>query len=349
MADINIPNSDDFKMPQMPNLKGWLVPVILVFALFSVGSTAFYTVNPDSVGVTLRFGEYVRTTQPGLHWKIPFGIETVEKVRVTHVFKEEFGFRTVRTGVRTAYAGDQGGYSTRQNTGNMGFPRGSFLAESMMLSGDLNMAVVEFIVQYRIKDPVKYLFNVRDVSATIRAMAEAAMRSVVGDRIVNEVLTSGREEIRVQAQVELQELLDRLETGILISNVVLQDVNPPDEVRPSFNEVNEAKQEKEKTINQARQEYNRVVPRAKGEAEKVLREAEGYALDRVNRAQGDAAKFLLTWEAYNIAQDVTRRRLFIEMMNEVLPQVDHKFIVDEDEKGLVPLLQLAGKSLDGGK
>jgi len=349
MSEINIPNSDEFKMPQMPNFRGWLGPVIGLILIFAAASTSFYTVAADSQGVVLRFGKYVRTTQPGLHFKLPFGAETVKKVRVTHVFKEEFGFRTVRAGVRTVYAGTQrAGFGRSGSAGSMGFPPGSFLTESMMLTGDLNMAVVEFIVQYRIKDPVQFLFNVRDTSATIRAMTEAAMRSVVGDRMVNEVLTAGREEIRIKAKEELQQLLDRLNTGIQITNVVLQDVNPPDEVRPSFNEVNEARQEKEKTINQARQEYNRVVPKARGEAEQMIREAEGYALERVNEAKGDAKKFLLTWEAYSQAQDVTRRRLFLEMMNEVIPNVSQKYIVDESVKGVLPLLQLSGRS-EGGK
>lgn len=353
MGEINFPKPEDFEFPKIPNVKRWIAPVAGALILFAGLSGSFYTVEPDSVGVVLRFGKYVRTTQPGLRWKIPFGVEEVRKVQVTHVFKEEFGFRTVKAGVRSVYAGRReslDSYLRESEMGDrMGFPTGSFLPESMMLTGDLNIAVVEFIIQFRVKDPIKFVFNVRDMNATIRSMAEAAMRLVVGDRNVTEVLTYGREEIRMEAKRLLQELLDRLDTGVQITNLVLQDVNPPDEVKPSFNEVNEAKQEMEKSINQAWEDYNRSVPRAKGEAQKIIRQAEGYALDRVNRSQGDAQKFLLTWEAYQLAQDVTRRRLYLETMRDVLPGIEHKYIVDEDEKSILPLLQLSPEKSKGGE
>ncbi|MBI4397981.1 MAG: FtsH protease activity modulator HflK [Candidatus Omnitrophica bacterium] len=347
MAEFQFPQSD-FQMPNIPNLNKWIAPAVIGILLIGALTSSFYTVPADSVGVVQRFGKYVRMTPPGLRFKIPFGVETVKKVKTLHVYKEEFGFQTLQAGVRTIYAESR---FQRRGFGmedRMGFPPGSFLPESMMLTGDLNIAVVEFIIQYRIADPIKYLFNVRDQNATIRTMAEAAVRLVVGDRNINEVLTIGREEIRIEAQRELQILLDRLDTGIQVTNLVLQDVNPPDEVKPSFNEVNEAKQEMEKTVNQAWESYNRVIPRAKGEATQTIRQAEGYATERVNRAKGDAQNFLITWEAYTLAEDVTRRRLYLETMRDVLPQIKNKFIVDEEEKGILPLLSLT-RAAQGGE
>ncbi len=346
MAEFGFPQ-DDFKFPKVPDLTKWIIPAVIGILLVGGLSSAFYTVPADSVGVVQRFGQYVRITQPGLRMKIPFGIETVKKVQILHIFKEEFGFRTLKAGVRTIYADDRYDRRGYGIDDRMGYAPGSFLAESMILTGDLNIAVVEFIIQYQIADPKKYLFNVRDQRATIRTMAEAAIRLVVGDRDINEVLTVGRESIRTEAKKELQVLLDRLDTGIQITNLVLQDVNPPDEVKPSFNEVNEAKQEMEKTVNQAWESYNRVIPKAKGEALQTLRQAEGYATERVNRAKGDAQNFLVTWEAYKLAEDVTRRRLFLETMRDVLPNIKNKYIVDEDEKGILPLLSLSRPARGG--
>lgn len=337
--EINIPNEG---IPKMPSFRfgPWIVPLfLLIFTLLAAGSL-FYQVGPDEVGVVQRFGKFVRVTQPGLHLKIPFGIETAKKVKVTHVFKEEFGFRTVSAGVRSVYAGRQDFGERIRVGGNRQGSVDPFLEESLMLTGDLNMAVVEWIVQYTIKDPVKYLFRVRDPRETIRNMSEAVMRLVVGDRTINEVLTAGRVEIQNEAERRLQKLLDDYEAGIAIRNVILQDVTPPDEVKPSFNEVNEARQEKEKVINQAWEEYNRMIPRAKGEAEQMIREAEGYALERINKAEGDAARFLATWEAYKKAPEVTKRRLYLEMASEVFPNFKDKLFIDEAQKGILPLLNL---------
>ena len=292
-----------------------------IFILILVVS-AFYSVGPNEQGVIQRFGQYVRTTGPGLHMKFPFGIETVKKVKVKYIFKEEFGFRTIKAGVRTVYS-----------TNN-------YLGESLMLTGDLNLAVVEWIVQYKIKDAKNYLFNLRNVRKTLRDISESVMRKVVGDRSVSEVLTTGRMEVAQQAQQGLQEILDSYRPGIKIVTVKLQDVNPPDVVKPAFNDVNEAKQEKEKMINQAWEAYNKKIPLAKGEAKKMIQSAEGYALNRVNRASGDAANFLSVWRAYNLAKDVTRRRLYLETLNEILPKVKRKYIFDERQKGLLPFLPL---------
>ena len=299
----------------------WAVVVIAV--LLYLGSSMVYTVGVDEVGMIQRFGKYIRTTPPGLNFKLPSGIESVTKVKVRFVYKEEFGFRTVRADVRTRYAGDA-----------------AYAHEALMLTGDLNVALVPWIVQYRVQDPYKFLFKVHDVRTTLRDLSEAVMRQVVGDRSINEVI-SKREEIAAQAQGLLQKELDQAETGIGISTIEMKRTNVPEPVQPSFNEVNQATQEKEKMIYQAREEYNKRIPQARGDAEKMIREAEGYALDRVNRSKGDAARFLALYEEYSKAEDVTRRRLYLEAMREVLPKLGSKYIVDAEQKNFLPLLNLA--------
>lgn len=335
--ELNLPPG--FPSKNFSNLQSLIVPLFILVFLMAMLGTIFYQVDPDEMGVVQRFGRYTRTTAPGLHMKLPLGIETVQKIKVTHVFKEEFGFRTLQPGIRTLYEGRELPKRGRKGVwGNEGNP---YLDESLMLTGDLNTAVVEWIVQYRVKDPVKFAFRIRNIRETIRNMSEAMMRLVIGDHTINEVLTSGREEIRTRVEKELQQVLDSYDIGVEILNVVLQDVNPPDEVKPSFNEVNEARQEKEKTINQAWEDYNRSVPKAKGEAEKILREAEGYSIDRVNRAKGDAEKFILVWQAYQKAPDVTRRRLYLETLRSVLPTMKEKIIIDQAQKNVLPFLNLS--------
>ncbi|NIM52850.1 MAG: FtsH protease activity modulator HflK [Gemmatimonadales bacterium] len=293
--------------------------------------SSVFTVGAEEVGVVLTFGKYTRQAQPGLRLKWPRPIQTVTKVPVQRQLKAEFGFRTERAGVQTRYA------------------PGQFLDESLMLTGDLNVAVVEWTTQFRVTDPYQYLFRVRNLfdsrergrSDTFRAMNEAVMRSVIGDRSVNEVLTIGRQEIASEVERRLQELCDQYETGIKVDQIVLQDVNPPDPVKPSFNEVNEAQQERERMINEARAEYNRVVPRARGEAEQTIQQAEGYATDRVNRARGDAALFRQLLAAYRRAPEVTRRRIYLETMQSVYPNVRQKIVLDEALQGILPLLPLS--------
>ena len=325
---------DEIKIPkiQFPKIAGGAIrSIILIVLVLIMAFSAFYTVGPEEIGVVLRLGKFVRTTDPGLHVKIPFTIESVTKVPIQRQLKEEFGFQTVSAGVRSQY-------SVRGRE-----------AESNMLTGDLNAAVVEWVVQYRIVDPYKYLFMVRNVRETFRAMTEAVVRKVVGDRTVNEVLTVGRQEIADLVEQQLQELCDQYETGIKVDQVVLQDVNPPDPVKPSFNEVNQAQQEKEKLINEAQSEYNRVIPRARGEAQQTIQEAEGYALNRVNTARGDSARFVALYDEYRKAPDVTRKRIYLETMNRILPKVSNKVVVDEDLKSVLPLLNLeaARKGGDG--
>lgn len=290
--------------------------------------SSYFTVEPDEVGVVTRFGRYSRIANPGLHFKFPWGIEQVERVRIQRVHKEEFGFRTEQPGVRTRYRSED------------------FSSESLMLTGDLNIADVEWIVQYRIADPYKYLYSMRSPERALRDASESVMREVVGDRSVTEVLTAGRAEINSTVSERLQEVLDLYECGLRVVTVKLQDVNPPDAVKASFNEVNEAKQEKEKTINQAYEAYNKVVPLAKGKAEQIIAEAEGFAIDRANRAEGDASRFLAILEEYKKAPDVTRQRLYLETLRRVLPRVERKIITDADDgAGVLPLLHLSGEDL----
>jgi len=326
-GDNQGPQVPEFKLPEMNFQK--IRAIAAVGALVLMGLTSFYTVNAEEVGLVLRFGKYVRETAPGLHFKAPLGIERVNKVAIQRQHKEEFGYRTLKAGVKSQYA-------TKP-----------YREESNMLTGDLNAANVEWVVQYRITDPYKHEFRVRNVEDTFRAMSEAVMRRVIGDRTINEVLNVGRAEVALAVEVGLQELCDSYDTGITVDQVVLQDVNPPDPVKPSFNGVSEAEQAKETLINQAQSEYNREIPKAKGAALQTIQEAEGYALDRVNRAQGDAALFTSIYEAYRKAPEVTRTRMYLETMNEVLPQVENKIIIDDTIKGLLPLLNLNGSM--GGK
>ncbi|MFN8177505.1 MAG: FtsH protease activity modulator HflK [bacterium] len=305
-----------------------VVPALLVLLVLF---TSVYTIDPEEVGVVVRFGKYVRTTEPGPHLKLPLGIERVTKVPVQRQLKEEFGFRTVHAAVRSEFTTE--GHEQ----------------ESDMLTGDLNAAVVEWVVQYRIVDPYKFLFRVRNVDDTFRSMTEAVMRRVVGDRTVNEILTVGRAEAATLVEQQLQVLCEEYETGIKVDQVVLQDVNPPEPVKPSFNEVNQAQQEREKLINEAQSEYNQVIPRASGEAEQTVQEAEGYALDRVNRAQGDATRFKAYYEAYRQSPEVTRRRIYLETLGQVLPKVQRKVIVDHDLRGVLPLLNLDAGAAPAGK
>ena len=272
----------------------------------------------------LRFGEFNRTVQPGLHFKLPPPIETVWKVPTQRQLKEEFGFRTVDAGVRTEYA------------------RASLDGEKLMLTGDLNVAVVEWIAQDRVKDPYQFLFKVRNVRSTFRDINEAVMRQIIGDRSVTEVLTIVRQEIEVEAQRLLQDMVDEYEMGIQVEQVVLQNVTPPDTVKPSFDEVNQAQQERERLINEAKTAFNKVIPAARGQADETVAQARGYAIQRTNNAEGDAARFSALRVAYEKAPEVTRKRLYLESMSEVLPRAKTKILISDDASGVLPLLQLEG-------
>jgi membrane protease subunit HflK len=324
----------DFKTPEdilsegrkrFGNFAG-AAPLIILGLVLLIGLLgSIYSIGPDEVGVIQRFGRFARLSPSGLHIKLPFGVEKLTPVKVERIFKEEFGLRTLRPGIKTRYSPQQ------------------YLEESLMLTGDLNILDVQWIVQFRIKDPVKLLFNTRNPLENVRDISEVVMRRLVGDFRVDEVLTTKREEIDDLAQLQMQEILDKYETGIKIVTVKLLDVNPPDSVKPAFNEVNEAKQEKERVINQAWEAYNKVIPLAKGEAERTIREAEGYSLDKINRAKGESERFLVTWEQYKKAPEITKERLYLETMMDVLPKAKQKYIIDPKQSSILPLLNIGEK------
>ena len=304
-----------------------LKKIILILAALIIVFTSIKTVGPEEEGVVLMLGKYNRTLQPGLNFILPAGIELMYKIPVQRQLKQEFGFRTAQADTRSRYA------------------TGDFGQESLMLTGDLNLADVEWVVQYRITDSYKYLFRVRDAEDALRDMSEAAMRKIVGDRTVNEVLTVGRQEVASTVEVLLQRMCDEYENGIRIDQVVLQDVNPPESVKPSFNAVNQAQQERETLINQAESEYNRVIPRARGEALETIQLAEAYALNRVNIATGEAERFISVFDEYAKAPEVTRRRLYLETMERIIPKLGNKIIVDEKGTNVLPLLNLGKENL----
>lgn len=296
--------------------KLFLAGVGAVLALL-MALSAFYTVDPEEKAVVLRFGRYVSTEGPGLHFRLPFGVDQVVKIPTERILHENFGFRV---------EGDRNSQGTDAAED-----------ESLMLTGDLNVANVEWIVQYKISDPKKFLFNARDVRKNMRDISQSVLRRVVGDRTVSEVLTTGRAEISDDSKRLTQEVLDRYDVGVTIMAVQLQDVNPPQAVRPAFNEVNSAKQEQEKKINEAEREYNRVIPAARGKAEQEVRTAEGYAMKVVNRATGDADRFRNVLRAYQTSPSVTRTRLYLETVEELFSRFKDITIVDKGVQGLLPV------------
>lgn len=299
------------------NGKNILMALVGVVVLWST----FFQIETEEAGVITRFGRYVRTVDPGLNMKIPFA-ERVYKVPVERQQKLEFGFRTTNPGVRTEY--------TRQGTAG----------ESLMLTGDLNLADVEWVVQYRISDPYNFLFKVRNPENALRDISEAAMRQVVGDRTVNEVLTIGRQEIGGKLEELMQEICDEYMMGVKIDQVVLQDVNPPEPVKAAFNAVNQAQQEKETLINQAKSAYNKVIPKASGEAEETIQKSQGYATERVNMAEGEVARFNAIYDEYVKAPEVTKRRIYLETMTEIIQGMGKVIITDEEGGNVLPLLQM---------
>jgi len=303
------------------------ITALIVGALLLIFlSSTWFTVQPEETGIVQLFGAVDRTVGPGLHFKFPDGIEKVRMVPTARVLKEEFGFGTAATGAggRTQYVADKKGFKD----------------VSLMLTGDLNVIDVQWIVQYRIEDPVRYLFRVRESPQTIRDISEAVMRRVVGNRLGSDVLTVGRVAVSTEVKEEMQKILSDYETGVRLVTVELQDVTPPDPVKPAFNEVNEARQDRERTINQAQERANREIPKARGEATRTITEAEGYAVERVNRANGEATRFRAVLAEYERAPEVTRRRLYLEAMGSILPEANALYIVDSDQKALLPWLRL---------
>ncbi len=303
--------------------KGWRIAIgiVGVFVFLSLWST-WFTVQPEETGIVQRFGAVHRTVGPGLHFKFPDGIEMVRTVPTARVLKEEFGFRTA-----VSAAGQRTQFDDRTNK-----------EVSLMLTGDLNVLDVKWIVQYRIEDPIHFLFWVRNTPQTIRDISESVMRRVVGNRLGSDVLTVARVGVSTEVKEEMQKILTEYEAGVRLVTVELQDVTPPDPVKPAFNEVNEARQDRERTINQAQEQANREIPKARGEAARTISEAEGYALERVNRANGEATRFRAILDQYKGAPEVTRRRLYLEAMGTVLPEAKAVYIVDSEQKALVPWL-----------
>src|SRR5215471_1059296 len=320
----------NFNRPSAARIVGIFIGALLIVLLIAVLLTSYYTVGAESEGVVLRFGKFLRTVEPGLHFKLPFGIDAVTVLPTRRQLKLEFGF-------------SKAGYTNPIQASEE--PDG----EKSMVTGDLNAALVEWVVQYRIEDPRQYLFEVRNPGETLRDLSEAAMREVVGDRTVDELITIGRQEIEIEALARMQELSKRYHLGIRVDQVQLKNVNPPSQVQASFNEVNKAQQDRENAINVANGEYNKVVPKAKGQADQTIRAAEGYRFKRVNEAEGDVAAFSAVLQQYIKAPEITRTRLYLETMSQILPKTGQKIIVDESLRQLLPILPLSTKPKEEGQ
>lgn len=304
----------------------WLwvvVPVAVILAVWGAYSS-YYTVQPEQRAVVKRFGAVIAQTDPGLHFKLPFGVDAVELVPTERVLKQEFGFRTRQVARQTEY----------ETSG--------LEAESLTLTGDLNIIKVEWVVQYRIADPIKWLYRIREPDQTLRDVSEAVMRQIVGNRLGSDVLTVGRVEIAADAREQIQQIMDGYDSGVFIITVELQDVLPTKRVQPAFNEVNIARQERERMINEAEKRKNQVVPRVRGQANQLVAEAEGYAASRVNQAHGEAARFNDILSQYRQAPEVTRRRFYLEMMGGVLPKAGQIMVVQQGQPGPLPLMDLGG-------
>jgi len=335
----NGPSSEDFekKVIEIKNhfknkfgqQKGFLPIVIIAFLILVGGYSSMYEVDTEETGVVLRFGKFHSFAEPGLHFKIPLGVDRVYLVQTGRVLKEEFGFRTVKPDVRSTYT------------------KKGLEEESLTLTGDLNVSDVEWIVQFQVSDPFKFIFRIKDPVGTIRDIAEAMVRKAIGNANVTEVLTTERALLANEIMVDLQSTLNNYDIGVRIVTVKFQDVTPPDPVKAAYNEVNESEQQRESLIFQAREQFNREVPRARGEAKKVLQEAEGYAVERVNKARGETNRFLALLTEYRKAPSVTRSRIYLETLEEVLPRLDEIYVMDAKNSGALPLLPLR-KALEGG-
>ncbi len=302
---------------------GKVAMIIIAVIIFQVVYSSFYTIEPGEQGIVLRFGQYTRTTTPGLHFKIPY-VEDMTKVNVEKVQKEEFGFRTSTPGKNTV------------------FNKRGFDKESLMLTGDKNVIDVAWIVQYKVSDPVQYLFKVRNVSKAIHDNSETVIRRIVGNMDFDFVL-GNRDILAGMAKQELQSELDKLESGVSVLTLQLQDINPPEAVKPAFNEVNEADQDMKRLVNEAERTYNEIIPKARGSAKKIVEEAHGYAVQRINQAKGETTRFNAIVAEYQNFEEVTRRRMYLEAMQEILPQVDHVYIMDNSQQSVFPFLNLSGK------
>ena len=310
---------------EIPEFNFKLLPVVLA-ALIIWLFTGIYMVGPDEVGVVRTFGKHTRVAQSGLNWYFPVPIETVNTPKVTEVKRVEIGFRTLRNGQ----------YRTVEK-------------ESLMLTGDENIVDAEMIVQYKIKDPVGYLFNIVEPELTVREAAEASLRTVVGRNKIDETLTTGKFTIQEETKSQIQSILDLYRSGIHIVAVQLQDVSPPKEVIGAFKDVASAKEDKNRMVNQAEGYRNDVIPKARGEAEAMIRDAEGFKESRIKRAEGDAAKFTTILQEYRKAKSITEKRLYLETMERVLPGVEKVIVPDKDSGNMLNLLNLNAGTVKGGE
>lgn len=317
----------DFSNLPWGTIKKAAIPIIIGIVVIVGAFSSFFTVKANEEAVILRLGKYTETVGPGLHFKLPFGIDEVLRAEVKRIHNEEFGFRTI-------------------GTGSFDYTSLAVQAESLMLTGDLNCANVHWVIRYKIKDLKEYLFNVRGVNDTIRGASQSVMRQLAGDRSIDEVLTIGRVEIEDASNTNVQELLDRYGCGIDVQAVLLKGVNPPTPVKDAFDAVNQAVQLKDKIINEAEGQKNKILPAAEGKKNQAIKESEGYRIKRINQATGDTKAFLAVYEEYKKAEDVTRRRLYLETMANVLSKCEKLYIIDEEQKGILPILRLGE---EGGK
>ncbi|NOX26224.1 MAG: FtsH protease activity modulator HflK [Deltaproteobacteria bacterium] len=325
----NSQSGDTGKMPEgFKFTMGKVLLIVGVFVLINLVSASFYTILPGEKGVVLRFGKFHAVTNPGLNFKLPL-LDTLYKVDVKTIRKQEFGFRTRVPGQKTIF--EKRGY---QN-------------ESLMLTGDKNVIDIAWIVQYKVRDPVNFLFKVRNVDQAVRDVSEKALRQVVGNQDFDYAL-SNRDVIESATARQLQQVMNKYQSGIKIVTVKLQDVNPPDAVKPAFNEVNEADQDMKRLVNEAEATYNKVIPKAKGQAKQILEEAHGYAIQRTNLAQGEAARFTDILKQYRLAKQVTRRRMYLETMQEILPKVKSVYVIDSKQRAVLPFMDI-GKTMQGSK
>jgi len=313
-----------FDKIQLDPFKKYIIPVAFVIGIIILGYSSMFTVRANEEAAILRFGKYIETVGPGLHFKLPFGIDKVYVGEVKRIYNEEFGYRTLRSGRESVIDYDFRGAQE----------------VSLMLTGDRNCAEVHWVVRYKIKNLKEFLFNVRDVNSTIRDVSETVMRGTIGDMSIDEVLTIGRRKIEEIAEKEVETVLDSYGCGIDLQVVNLKGVNPPGQVKDAFDAVNKAVQLRDQITNEAEGKKNKVIPAAMGKKEQTIREAEGYKIKRINEATGDTKAFLAVWKEYEKAKDVTRRRLYLETMSRVIPKCEEIYIIDKDQKGILPILNL---------
>ena len=327
-SDVKKPSPEGPQNGNSPGISGnpfanasRILTVLMVLIVLQGVYLSFFKISPGEVGVILRLGQYFRTTTSGLHFKIPY-VDTLYKVDTENIRKEEFGFRTRMPGQPT-------------------FDRAGYEVESLMLTADKNVINVAWIVQYKVNEPYSFLFEVQNVQQAVRDASESVTRRVVGNMDFDYVL-SYRELLAAEVKKELQALLDKFKAGVGVVTVQFQDINPPDTVKPAFNEVNEADQDMKRLVNEAQETYNRVIPKASGDAKKIIQESYGYAAARVNQAKGETERFTDILKEYKNAPDVTRKRMYLETMQEVLPTVQSVYVIDKDQQSPLPLLNITG-------